>query len=128
MKIKSFQLWFTILTFLAQIAGAEEATTTEVTIWAPGMEEPQVVNPRNGELQIELGGSYYAYVIKGISGDISLGSESEEGDFYTLNEPECFGLGGAEILGERGFGGEWTRFHRRGCIFFGERGRAWLKQ
>ena len=89
-----FKLWALFLSGLALCVDARESASMQITIWAPGMEEPQLFSSENEELRIELGGSYWAYVIKGISGGIALGNENEEGNFWRVNNNDPNGWGG----------------------------------
>lgn len=66
------------------IVGASEARPMNISIWAPGMEEPQEFDSSDGQLEFVLDERCWAYVIKGMTGSITLGDENEEGEFFSL--------------------------------------------
>ena len=94
MTTNVFKLWGAFMIALTLSLGAEESAPKQISIWAPGMDEPQLFSSQDGEVRIELGGSYWAYLIKGISGGIALGSENEEGNFWNVADHEPNGWGG----------------------------------
>ena len=93
MTNKGVKQWFTVIATLTLAMGAVEANPIQISIWAPGMDEPQLLKS-NDKLLIELEGSNWAYVIKGISGGIALGNENEEGDFWRVGDYDEAGWGG----------------------------------
>ena len=105
MKNKGFKQWLAVLAVLAGLTlaiGAEETTTIQISIWAPGMDEPQLLNSNDDALLLELKGSNWAYVIKGISGDVTLGNENEEGDFWVVGDADTGGWKGLKSWASAG--------------------------
>ena len=96
MTNKGFKQWLAVLAGLTLAIGAEEASPIHISIWAPGMDEPQLLNSNDDELLIELEGSNWAYVIRGVSGGIALGNENEKGDFWSVGDDDEAGWGGQQ--------------------------------
>ncbi|WP_411846805.1 hypothetical protein AAFN60_04570 [Roseibacillus persicicus] len=69
-------------------ADVGESDSYHISIWVPGMEEPQEFSSAGEPLKIVLEEKCWAYVIKGIAGSITLGEQSEEGDFYSFGQEQ----------------------------------------